>query len=99
MWTLKAAILILNYLPSADKSVITFPATRLKRWRKFVLARKGGRMAIMIYYGQDEETSSVSAGLCQSAPQKTIEHHLPDTESRISHRFGHDRKIRKATVG
>ncbi|WP_193438810.1 tRNA (mnm(5)s(2)U34)-methyltransferase, partial [Streptococcus suis] len=47
----KAAIFNLGYLPSADKSVITLPATTLQAIEK-VLNRLvvGGRLAIMIYY-------------------------------------------------
>ena len=52
--TLKAAIFNLGYLPSADKSVITLPATTIEAMEK-ICARleKGGRMAIMIYYGHE----------------------------------------------
>ncbi|HFI0796390.1 TPA: class I SAM-dependent methyltransferase [Streptococcus suis] len=50
----KAAIFNLGYLPSADKSVITLPATTLQAIEK-VLDRLvvGGRLAIMIYYGHE----------------------------------------------
>ncbi|WP_193441518.1 tRNA (mnm(5)s(2)U34)-methyltransferase, partial [Streptococcus suis] len=50
----KAAIFNLGYLPSADKSVITLPATTLQAIEK-VLNRLvvGGRLAIMIYYGHE----------------------------------------------
>ncbi len=36
--TLKAAIFNLGYLPSADKSVITLPATTIEAMEKSVLA-------------------------------------------------------------
>ncbi|MGT2933213.1 tRNA (mnm(5)s(2)U34)-methyltransferase [Streptococcus catagoni] len=47
-----AAIFNLGYLPSADKSIITKPHTTIEALEK-VLARlsKGGRIAIMVYYG------------------------------------------------
>lgn len=50
----KAAIFNLGYLPSADKSVITLPATTLEAIEK-ILNRLlvGGRVAIMIYYGHE----------------------------------------------
>lgn len=50
----KAAIFNLGYLPSADKSIITLPATTLEAIEK-ILDRLvvGGRLAIMIYYGHD----------------------------------------------
>lgn len=50
----KAAIFNLGYLPSADKSVITLPATTLEAIGK-ILDRLvvGGRLAIMIYYGHE----------------------------------------------
>ncbi|CYU78307.1 TPA: class I SAM-dependent methyltransferase [Streptococcus suis] len=50
----KAAIFNLGYLPSADKSVITLPATTLQAIEK-VLDRLvvGGRLAIMVYYGHE----------------------------------------------
>ena len=38
--TLKAAIFNLGYLPSADKSVITLPATDWKRWKNLCSPRK-----------------------------------------------------------
>ena len=51
---IRAAIFNLGYLPSADKSVITLPATTIEAMEK-ICARleKGGRMAIMIYYGHE----------------------------------------------
>ena len=52
--TIKAAIFNLGYLPSADKSVITLPATTIEAMEKIcVRLEKGGRMAIMIYYGHE----------------------------------------------
>ena len=50
----KAAIFNLGYLPSADKSVITRPATTLEALGKVCQGlANGGRAAIMIYYGHD----------------------------------------------
>ena len=51
---IRAAIFNLGYLPSADKSVITLPATTIEAMEK-ICARleKGGRMALMIYYGHE----------------------------------------------
>ena len=52
--TVKAAIFNLGYLPSADKSVITLPATTIEAMEKICTRlQKGGRMAIMIYYGHE----------------------------------------------
>lgn len=52
--TLKAAIFNLGYLPSADKSVITLPATTIEAMEKICdRLQKGGRMAMMIYYGHE----------------------------------------------
>ena len=50
----KAAIFNLGYLPSADKSIITQPQTTIEALEKLCyLLVKGGRIAIMIYYGHD----------------------------------------------
>lgn len=50
----KAAIFNLGYLPSADKSVITRPDTTLEALEKVCRGlEKGGRAAIMIYYGHE----------------------------------------------
>ena len=50
----KAAIFNLGYLPSADKSIITQPQTTLEALDKLCqLLVKGGRIAIMIYYGHE----------------------------------------------
>ena len=50
----KAAIFNLGYLPSADKSVITQPQTTIEALEKLCqLLVKGGRIAIMIYYGHE----------------------------------------------
>lgn len=50
----KAAIFNLGYLPSADKSIITQPQTTLEALEKLCLMLvKGGRIAIMIYYGHE----------------------------------------------
>ena len=50
----KAAIFNLGYLPSADKSIITQPQTTLDALDKLChMLVKGGRIAIMIYYGHD----------------------------------------------
>ena len=48
----KAAIFNLGYLPSADKSIITQPQTTIEALDKLCqMLVKGGRIAIMIYYG------------------------------------------------
>ena len=50
----KAAIFNLGYLPSADKSIITQPQTTLEALEKLCqMLIKGGRIAIMIYYGHE----------------------------------------------
>ena len=50
----KAAIFNLGYLPSADKSIITQPQTTLEALEKLCqMIVKGGRIAIMIYYGHE----------------------------------------------
>ena len=50
----KAAIFNLGYLPSADKSIITQPQTTIEALDKLCqLLGKGGRIAIMIYYGHE----------------------------------------------
>ena len=50
----KAAIFNLGYLPSADKSIITQPQTTLEALDKLChMLIKGGRIAIMIYYGHE----------------------------------------------
>lgn len=50
----KAAIFNLGYLPSADKSIITQPHTTLQALEKLCQRLvKGGRIAIMIYYGHE----------------------------------------------
>ena len=50
----KAVIFNLGYLPSADKSVITRPDTTLEALEKVCRGlEKGGRAAIMIYYGHE----------------------------------------------
>ena len=50
----KAAIFNLGYLPSADKSIITQPQTTLEALEKLSqMLIKGGRIAIMIYYGHE----------------------------------------------
>lgn len=51
---IKAAIFNLGYLPSADKSIITQPQTTLEALEKLCqMLVKGGRIAIMIYYGHE----------------------------------------------
>ena len=51
---LKAAIFNLGYLPSADKSIITRPHTTIEALEKLChMLVKGGRIAIMIYYGHE----------------------------------------------
>ena len=50
----KAAIFNLGYLPSADKSIITMPQTTIEALEKLCqMLVKGGRIAIMIYYGHE----------------------------------------------
>lgn len=50
----KAAIFNLGYLPSADKSIITKPQTTLEALDKLChLLIRGGRIALMIYYGHE----------------------------------------------
>ena len=50
----KAAIFNLGYLPSADKSIITQPQTTIEALEKICqMLVKGGRIAIMIYYGHE----------------------------------------------
>ena len=50
----KAAIFNLGYLPSADKSIITRPYTTIEALEKLChMLVKGGRIAIMIYYGHE----------------------------------------------
>jgi len=50
----KAAIFNLGYLPSADKSIITQPQTTIEALDKLCqMLVKGGRIAIMIYYGHE----------------------------------------------
>ena len=50
----KAAIFNLGYLPSADKSIITQPQTTIDALDKLCqMLVKGGRIAIMIYYGHE----------------------------------------------
>lgn len=52
--TLKAAIFNLGYLPTADKSIITKPHTTIEALEKLCqMLVKGGRIAIMIYYGHE----------------------------------------------
>lgn len=51
---LKAAIFNLGYLPSADKTIITLPHTTIEALEKLChMLVKGGRIAIMIYYGHE----------------------------------------------
>lgn len=51
---LKAAIFNLGYLPSADKSIITQPQTTIEALEKLCnMLVRGGRIAIMIYYGHE----------------------------------------------
>lgn len=50
----KAGIFNLGYLPSADKSIITQPQTTIESLDKLCqMLIKGGRIAIMIYYGHE----------------------------------------------
>lgn len=50
----KAAIFNLGYLPSADKNIITKPQTTIEALDKLCqMLVKGGRIAIMIYYGHE----------------------------------------------
>ena len=51
---LKAAIFNLGYLPSAEKSIITRPHTTIEALEKLChMLVRGGRIAIMIYYGHE----------------------------------------------
>ncbi|WP_400260326.1 tRNA (mnm(5)s(2)U34)-methyltransferase [Streptococcus mutans] len=51
---IRAAIFNLGYLPSADKSIITQPATTLTAIKKILERLEiGGRLAIMVYYGHE----------------------------------------------
>lgn len=51
---IRAAIFNLGYLPLADKSVITQPATTLTAIKKILERLEiGGRLAIMVYYGHE----------------------------------------------
>ncbi|CQR25340.1 SAM-dependent methyltransferase [Streptococcus varani] len=51
---IRAAIFNLGYLPSADKSIITQPATTLVAIEKILERLEvGGRISIMIYYGHE----------------------------------------------
>ena len=51
---IRAAIFNLGYLPSADKSVITQPATTLTAIKKILERLEiGGRLAITVYYGHE----------------------------------------------
>ena len=60
----KAGIFNLGYLPSADKSVITRPQTTIEALEKLChLLVKGGRIAIMIYYGHEGGDSERDAVL------------------------------------
>ena len=50
----RASIFNLGYLPSADKSIITQPQTTIEALDKLCqMLVKGGRIAIMIYYGHE----------------------------------------------
>ena len=50
----KAGIFNLGYLPSADKSIITKPQTTIEALEKLCqMLVKGGRIAVMIYYGHE----------------------------------------------
>ncbi|KXU14329.1 SAM-dependent methyltransferase, MraW methylase family [Streptococcus oralis] len=50
----KAGIFNLGYLPSADKSIITKPHTTIEALDKLCHHLvKGGRIALMIYYGHE----------------------------------------------
>ncbi len=50
----KATIFNLGYLPSADKNIITQPQTTIEALDKLCqMLVKGGRIAIMIYYGHE----------------------------------------------
>ena len=70
----KAGIFNLGYLPSADKSIITQPQTTIEALEKLChLLVKGGRIAIMIYYGHeggDIEKDAVMDFVSQLPQQK-----------------------------
>lgn len=60
----KAAIFNLGYLPTADKSVITLPATTLLAIQKILDRLEcGGRLAIMVYYGHEGGSAEKDAVL------------------------------------
>lgn len=70
-----AAIFNLGYLPAADKSVITLPATTLTALEK-LLERlvPGGRIAIMVYYGHEGGQAEKEAVLdfVRALPQQEV---------------------------
>lgn len=84
----KAAIFNLGYLPSADKSVITKPATTILALEKLCQRLvKGGRIAIMIYYGHeggDVERDAVLDFVSQ-LPQQDYTASIYRTLNQINH--------------
>ena len=84
----KAAIFNLGYLPSADKSIITKPQTTIESLDKLCqMLVKGGRIAIMIYYGHeggDSERDAVMDFVSQS-PQQEYTATIYRTLNQINH--------------
>ncbi len=86
---MKVAIFNLGYLPSADKSIITKltqPLRHLKNPLSDVV--KGGRIAIMIYYGMkagDIERIILDFGSVSCHNKNTLPPIVPSTKSTIHH--------------
>ena len=84
----KAAIFNLGYLPSADKSIITKPQTTIESLDKLCqMLVKGGRIAIMIYYGHeggDSERDAVMDFVSQ-LPQQEYTATIYRTLNQINH--------------
>ena len=84
----KAAIFNLGYLPSADKSVITRPDTTLEALEKVCRGlEKGGRAAIMIYYGHEggEVEKDAVLDFVSQLPQQDLTVALYKTINQINH--------------
>jgi len=84
----KAAIFNLGYLPSADKSVITRPDTTLEALEKVCRGlEKGGRAAIMIYYGHEggEVEKDEVLDYVSQLPQQDFTVALYKTINQINH--------------
>ena len=83
----EAAIFNLGYLPSADKSVITRPDTTLEALEKVCRGlEKGGRAAIMIYYGHEggEVEKDVVLDFVSQLPQQDFTVALYKTINQIN---------------